>query len=443
MRCKRRGTVSPSCSQEPRPAGLPVGPGLASRLLSLRRFAGLKRTLRAMRYRNYRLYFGGQGISLTGSWMQQVAMGWLVYRLTGSAFYLGLVAFFAQVPVIFMSPFSGVLADRWDRMRIMLAAQGLAMVQALLLAFLMFSGAIAPWHLLPLAFLLGTANALDAPARHSFIVQVVERKEDLGNAIALNSAMFNGARLVGPPIAGLLVALTGEGICFLINGISYLAVIFALLAMRFESKKAVAVKLNFWSQLREGFVYTFGLQPIRLIMALIAWISLVGMSYLTLMPVFVGKALNGGPHSLGFLMGAAGCGALLGALVLASRPDTRGLEKIMVGGSVTFSLGLVALSLARVFWQAMPLLFLGGMGMMVQMASANTYLQHLVSDDKRARVMSIYTMAFIGATPIGSFLFGTLASGIGVRSALACGGVLSLAGTMVFAHRFLPLRGYN
>ncbi|HUU06046.1 MAG TPA: MFS transporter [Patescibacteria group bacterium] len=406
-----------------------------------RPFANLKSTLRALRYRNYRLYFGGQGISLTGSWMQQVAMGWLVYRLTGSAFYLGLVAFFAQMPVFFISPLAGVLADRWNRLHIMLVAQFLAMTQAFVLAALMFSKAFFPWHLLPLAFFLGLANALDAPARHSFIVQVVEKKEDLGNAIALNSAMFNGARLVGPPVAGILIALTGEGICFLLNGFSYLAVIFALLAMRFEPHKKSDRKIGFWRELREGFAYTFGLQPIRLIIVLIAWVSLVGLSYLTLMPVFVSKALNGGPHSLGFLMGAAGLGALLGALALASRPNTQGLEKIMVGGSVVFSLALVALSLARVFWQAMPLLFLGGVGMMVQMASANTYLQHLISDDKRARVMSIYIMAFMGATPIGSFLYGTLASAIGVRLALACGGALCLAGTLVFARKFLPLRG--
>lgn len=414
---------------------------MGKRKMLLRPFSNLKSTLRALRYRNYRLYFGGQGISLTGSWMQQVAMGWLVYRLTGSVFYLGLVAFFAQMPVFFMSPLAGVLADRWNRMHIMLVAQFLAMTQAFVLAALMFSKAIVPWHLLPMAFFLGLANALDAPARHSFIVQVVEKKEDLGNAIALNSAMFNGARLVGPPVAGILIALTGEGICFLLNGISYLAVIFALLAMRFEPRKPGGRKTGFWRELREGFAYTFGLQPMRLIITLIAWVSLVGLSYLTLMPVFVSKALNGGPHSLGFLMGAAGCGALLGALVLAARPGTRSLEKIMVGGSVVFSLGLIGLSLARVFWQAMPLLFLGGVGMMLQMAAANTYLQHLVSDDKRARVMSIYIMAFMGATPIGSFLYGTLASGIGVRLTLACGGVLSLAGTLVFARKFLPLRG--
>jgi len=406
-----------------------------------RRFSGLKITLRALRYRNYRLYFGGQGISLTGSWMQQVAMGWLVYRLTGSAFYLGLVAFFAQVPVIFMSPLAGVLADRLNRMHIMLVAQTLAMVQAFILAILMFSKAIAPWHLLPLAFFLGLANALDAPARHSFIVQIIEKKEDLGNAIALNSAMFNGARLVGPPVAGILVALTGEGICFLLNGISYLAVIFALLAMRLVPHIKNVKKIRFWSELREGFVYTFGSRPIRLIITLIAWVSLVGLSYVTLMPVFVIKVLNGGPNSLGFLMGAAGCGALLGALVLASRRSMHGIEKIMAGGSVLFSLGLVSLSLVRTFWLAMPLLFLIGLGMMVQMASANTYLQHLISDDKRARVMSIYTMAFMGATPIGSFFVGALASGIGVRLTVMISGALALAGTMVFASKFLPLHG--
>jgi len=404
-----------------------------------RRFAGLKTALRAFRYRNYRLYFGGQGISLTGSWMQQVAMGWLVYRLTGSAFYLGLVAFFAQVPVFFMSPLAGVLADRWDRMRIMLLAQTMAMVQALVLAALMFSRAIAPWHLLPLAFFLGLANALDAPARHSFIVQVVEKKEDLGNAIALNSAMFNGARLVGPPLAGILVALAGEGICFLINGISYLAVIFALLAMRFPTRAGKRKTMGFWPELREGFAYTFGLRPIRLIITLIAWVSLVGVSYVTLMPVFVRKILNGGPHDLGFLMGAAGCGALLGALALASRRSRHNLGTIMVAGSLLFSAVLVCLAMARVFWLTMLLMFFGGMGMMVQMASANTTIQHLISDDKRARVMSIYTMAFMGATPIGSFLVGILASVVGVQWTIALGGTLSLLGTLVFASRFLPL----
>jgi MFS family permease len=407
----------------------------------LRPFSGLKSTLRALGHRNYRLYFGGQGISLTGSWMQQVAMGWLVYRLTGSAFYLGLVAFFAQVPVIFMAPLAGVLADRLNRMHIMLVAQTLAMAQAFILAFLMFSKAIAPWHLLPLAFFLGLANALDAPARHSFIVQIVEKKEDLGNAIALNSAMFNGARLIGPPVAGILVALTGEGICFLLNGFSYLAVIFALLAMTLAPHIKNANKIHFWGELREGFAYTFGSRPIRLIITLIAWVSLVGLSYVTLMPVFVIRVLHGGPHSLGFLMGAAGCGALLGALALAARRSMHGIEKLMAGGSALFSLGLVALSLVRTFWLSLPLLFLVGLGMMVQMASANTYLQHLISDDKRARVMSIYTMAFMGATPIGSFFVGALASGIGVRITILISGALALAGTMVFAMKFLPLQG--
>ncbi len=408
-------------------------------ILPQRRFAGLKTALRAFRYRNYRLYFGGQGISLTGSWMQQVAMGWLVYRLTGSVFYLGLVAFFSQVPIFFMSPLAGVLADRWDRMRIMLLAQALAMTQALVLAALMFSKFIAAWHLLPLAFFLGVANALDAPARHSFIVQVVERKEDLGNAIALNSAMFNGARLVGPPLAGILVALAGEGICFLINGVSYLAVIFALLAMRLPARAGKRKMMGFWSELHEGFAYTFGTRSIRMVIALIAWVSLVGVSYVTLMPVFVRRVLNGGPHSLGFLLGAVGCGALLGSLALASRQGSPQVGTYIAGGSALFSLGLVALSQVRAFWAAMPLMLVVGLGMMVQMASANTYIQQRITDDKRARVMSIYTMAFMGATPIGSFLVGITASAVGVRSTIAIGGVLSLLGTLVFARMFLPL----
>jgi MFS family permease len=306
----------------------------------------------------------------------------------------------------------------------------------------MFSHAIAPWHLLPLAFFLGVANALDAPARHSLVVEVVERKEDMGNAIALNSAMFNGARLVGPPVAGILVALVGEGICFLINAVSYLAVIFALLAMKLKPReKAGRAAGSLWDEMKEGFAYTFGLLPARLIILVIAWVSLFGMSYMTLMPIFVSRTLGGGPHSLGFLMGATGCGALLGALVLASHQGTRGIEKRLVGGSVLFSLGLVAVSLARTFWLAMPLMFLIGTGMMVQMASANTYLQHLIHDSKRARVMSIYTMAFMGATPIGSFLVGILASAIGVTPTIGIGGLLSLAGVLVFAGKFLPLRG--
>ena len=405
-----------------------------------RRFSGWKTTLRALRYRNYRLYFGGQGISLIGSWMQQVAMGWLVYSMTGSAFYLGVVAFFSQIPVFFMSPLAGVLADRWNRLHIMLLAQILAMIQAFILTFLMFSKAIAPWHLIPLAFLLGLANSLDAPARHSFIVQVVERKEDLGNAIALNSAMFNGARMIGPSITGILIALTGYAVCFLINGISYLAVIFALLAMKFKAVKKEKIELRIWQGLREGFAYTFGLKPIRLVIMLIAWVSLMGMSYATLMPVYVDRVLRGGPSSLGFLLGAAGCGALLGALALASRLHVKGIENIIVMGSLFFSLGLICFSFSKIFWLSLLIMFFTGFGMMVQMAAANTYLQHLVSDDKRARVMSIYTMAFMGMTPLGSFLAGALASAIGVRLTILCGGVLSLLGSLLFALKFSGLK---
>ncbi|MEI6613442.1 MAG: MFS transporter [Chrysiogenales bacterium] len=405
-----------------------------------RHFSAWKTTLRAMRYRNYRLYFAGQGISLTGSWMQQVAMGWLVYRLTGSAFFLGVVAFFAPIPAFFMSPLAGVLADRWNRRRIMLVAQILAMMQAFILAFLMFSKIIAPWHLIPLAFLLGLANSLDAPARHSFIVQVVERKEDLGNAIALNSAMFNGARLIGPPLAGVLIAMTGEAVCFLINGISYLAVIFALLAMQFKTFKKEKIELRIWQGLREGFAYTFGSKPIRLVIMLIAWVSLVGMSYATLMPVFVDRILQGGPHSLGFLLGAAGGGALLGALALASRLHVKGIENIIVMGSIFFSLGLICFSFSKIFWLSLLVMFFTGFGMMVQMAAANTFLQHLVSDDKRARVMSIYTMAFMGMTPLGSFLAGALASTVGVRLTVLCGGILSLLGSLLFALKFSELK---
>ncbi len=275
--------------------------------------------LRALKHKNYRLFFGGQIISLTGSWMQQVALSWLVYRMTGSAFILGLVSFSSQIPILILSPIAGVLIDRMNKHRIIIATQTLLMLQAFLLTFLVFSNVVEVWQIILLNIFSGIVNAFDLPARQSFIVEIVEKREDLGNAIALNSSIFNSARLVGPSIAGILISAVGEGICFLINGLSFIAVIVALLAMKIKAHHIEAKHSDMLQGFKKGINYTFGFIPIRAILLLIALISIVGMPYTILMPVFAKEILHGGPHTLGFLMGAIGIGALCGAFYLASR----------------------------------------------------------------------------------------------------------------------------
>jgi len=401
---------------------------------------GLRLILRALRHRNYRLFFGGQSISLIGTWMQRIAMGWLVYRLTNSAFLLGLVSFLGLIPTFLLAPMAGVLADRWNRHRILVVTQSAAMIQALILAALVLTDKVTIWHIVPLSIFLGVINAADMPARQAFVLDMVIKKEDLSNAIALNSSVFNSARLLGPSVAGLLIAVTGEGVCFLINGISYLAVIVALLAMKITPKKAEIPEGPVWQRIKEGFDYAFGFAPIRAILLLLAQVSLIGLPYTVLMPVFARDILHGGPHILGFLMGATGVGALGGALYLASRRSVVGLERWIALAVGILGGGLLAFALSRVFWLSSLLMLSTGFGMMVAIASSNTILQTIVEDDKRGRVMSFYTMALMGMAPFGSLLAGGLASEIGASHTLMISGVLCLLGSLVFASQLSALR---
>lgn len=393
--------------------------------------------LRGLGYRNYRLFFAGQGISLVGTWMQQVAMTWLVYRLTDSAFMLGVVGFSSQIPAFILTPFGGVLADRANRHRVLVVTQILSMLQALTLAILVLTGTIEVWHIITLGIFIGCINAFDIPTRQSFLLDMIENRADLGNAIALNSSMFNAARLVGPAVAGVVIAVAGEGICFLLNGLSFLAVLAALLAMRVKSQKIESQQPNPLLGLKEGIRYAFTFTPIRSILLLVALVSVMGIPYSTLMPVFARDILQGGSHTQGFLMGAVGLGALVGALFLASRKNVRGLGKIIVFSAGLFGAGLVIFSFSKVLWLSLLAMAVTGFGMMVQMAASNTVLQTLADDDKRGRVISLYATAFMGMMPFGSLLAGSVAGIIGAPTTLLIGGLCCILGALLFA-RHLP-----
>ncbi|MFA6079716.1 MAG: MFS transporter [Candidatus Omnitrophota bacterium] len=395
---------------------------------------------RALRYRNFRLFFMGQSISLIGTWMQFIAMSWLVYRLTGSAFMLGVVGFSSQIPSFLLSPVAGVLVDRWDRHKILIYTQAFAMLQALTLAVLTLTGTVAVWHIIVLGVFLGCVNSFDAPARQSFIIDMVEKKEMLGNAIALNSLMFNGARLIGPSIAGMLIAVTGEGICFLTNGLSFLAVLVSLFLMNIKKQSMEHKTSNILHGLKEGTSYTFGFAPIRHILMLLGTISLMGMSYTVLMPVFAKDILHGGPSTLGFLMASAGVGAIIATVFLASQKNTLRFGNIIPISSAIFSLGIIAFSLSRVLWLSLFFMALTGFGFMTHMAACNTFLQTIVDDDKRGRVMSYYAMSFLGMAPIGSILAGSLATWMGPTNALITGGIVCLAASLVFAAKVPELK---
>jgi len=334
--------------------------------------SGLRLILRALRHRNYRLFFMGQGISLVGTWMQMIAMSWLVYRLTGSAFLLGIVAFAANIPIFLIAPFAGILADRWNRHRMLVIIQTLAMIQAFILAALVLADVITTWEVIVLSVFSGLVNAFDMPVRQAFVVEMIEDQRDLSNAIALNSSMFNGARLVGPSIAGLLIAAVGEGWCFLLNGLSYIAVIIALLAMKPTPRPSGHKSIRVLDTLTEGFRYSFGFPPIRAMLLLLALISLIGMPYTVLMPILAKNILHGDAHTLGFLVGASGIGALIGAIYLASRKNVRGLGRLIAVSAAIFGVGLIALSLSREIWLSLLLMTIPGFGMIVHMAASNT-----------------------------------------------------------------------
>jgi MFS family permease len=405
-----------------------------------KRAAGIRMVLRTLRFRNYRLFFGGQGISLTGTWMQQVAMSWLVYRLTDSELMLGLVSFAGRIPIFLLTPFMGVLADRWNRHRILVFTQTLSMVQAFILSFLVVAHLVQVWHLIALSVLLGVINALDIPSRQAFIADMVEDREDLGNAIALNSSLVNGARLVGPSVGGLLIAAVGEGMCFLLNALSYLAVIIALLAMRIKPKPAQSQQRQMLTDLIEGAKYVFGFAPMRAILILVSVVSVMGMPYVVLMPVFARDIFHRGPHGLGFLMAASGAGALAGAIYLAARQGVRGLNRMIVLACLLFGAGLIAFSVSPWFGLSLGVLFVAGFGMMVQLASSNTVLQTLVDEDKRGRLMSFYAMSFMGMAPFGSLLAGGLAHLIGAPCTVLVGGITCIIAAAWFSVKLPSLR---
>ncbi|WP_207435456.1 MFS transporter [Sabulibacter ruber] len=383
---------------------------------------------RALQYRNYRLFFIGQSISLIGTWMQQIAMSWLVYRLTDSVFLLGMVSFANQIPSFLLGPFAGVISDRFDRHRVLLLTQFLFLIEASTLATLVLTNTVTIYYILGLGVFAGIVNAFDMSARQSFVVQLVEKREDMGNAIALNSSMFNMARLVGPSVAGVIIAAVGEGMCFLLNAISYLAVLTSLLLMRVPKTERKTQDTEVLKSLGEGFRYAFGFSPIRDILILIATLSLFGMPFTVLMPAFARDVLHGNANTLGLLMGASGVGALLGALYLASRKTVVGLARVIVVASVLFGIGLMAFAIAKTMLFAMVSIFVVGLGMILRMASSNTLIQTIVDEDKRGRVMSFYSMAFMGMAPIGSLLAGWLAERIGIMyTLLGCGFICLLS----------------
>jgi MFS family permease len=395
---------------------------------------------RSLQYRNYRLFFSGQSISLIGTWMQRITLPWLVYHMTGSTLLLGVVGFAGQIPTFLLSPVAGVLTDRWSRYRVLLFTQIVSLIQAAVLAGLCLTGVIQIWHIVVLSIILGCINAFDVPSRHSFVIDMVEKKEDLGNAIALNSLMFNGARLIGPSIAGIMLASTSEGICFLLNAISYIFVIISLLMMRLHIKETQRKDERILNELSEGLRYAFGFAPIRHLLILLSISSLMGMSYSVLMPVFAKEILHGGSNTYGFLMGAAGFGALLGALFLASRESVLKLGRIVPASAILFGVGLIVLSFSRIFPLSLVLMLFIGLGMMMQTAASNTILQTITDDDKRGRVMSFYTMAIMGTAPFGSLMAGGLAKVIGTPWTIFTGGIACIIGALFFLRKLPELR---
>jgi len=398
------------------------------------------RLLRALRHRNYRLFFSGQSVSLVGTWITRIATSWLVYRLTGSALLLGVVGFCGQIPTLVLSPFAGVLVDRFDRHRILVITQFFSMLQSLALALLALPGIIKVWEILALQVVQGVINAFDTPARQSFIVDMIEDRADLPNAIALNSSMVNGSRLIGPSIGGIVIAAVGEGWCFMIDAISYLAVIASLMAMRVAKKQRPETVGRVVEELRAGLSYVSRSVPMRSALLLLALVSTMGMPYTVLMPAIAMERLHGGPHTLGFLMTASGLGALAGALYLASRNSVLGLGKAMVLSTIAFGVGLAAFSQSRVIWLSLILLPIVGGGMMVETASTNTILQTIVEEGMRGRVMSFYTMAFLGTAPLGSLLAGLLADHIGAPLTILFGGLACVAAGIWFGLRLPSLR---
>jgi MFS family permease len=399
--------------------------------------SGWRFAIRALRHRNYRLFFAGQSVSLIGSWMTRVATSWLIYRLTGSAMLLGVIGFAGQIPQFVLGPIAGVWVDRLNRHKVLVWTQVLSMLQSFWLAALALTHHITFWDIFWLSILQGVINAIDMPARQAFVTEMVEVREDLPNAIALNSSMVNGSRLIGPSIAGIIIAASSEGLCFLIDGISYIAVIISLLMMTIRLRELPPRKESAIVQMREGWHYVSTFVPVRSVLILLAIVSLVGMPYTVLMPIFAANVLHGGPHTLGFLMGASGIGALFSAYSLATRRSVLGLGRVIPVTSALFGAALVGFALSHWLWLSLLLMLFTGYGMMQQMAASNTILQTIVDENMRGRVMSFYTMAFAGTAPFGSLAAGFIAQRIGAPLTLVIGGVICVVGAAWF-YRLLP-----
>ncbi len=399
----------------------------------------IQSSLRAFRHRDYRLFFAGQLTSLVGTWMQTVAQSWLVYRLTGSAALLGVVGFASQLPIFLLAPVAGAVADTYPRRRVMIAMQTASMLLAFPLAALTLMNRVEVWHIIVLAILLGVVNAFDIPVRQSFVAEMVGR-EDLINAIALNSSMMNASRIVGPAVAGVLVAAVGEGWCFLLNGFSYFAVIVCLMFIKTGNRAPREHQGSHLEAMREGFRFVVRTRPVRALLILLGLVSLMGMPYSVLMPIFADDILHGGASGLGLLMGSTGIGALLGALTLAARRGVRGLGNWVMFACGGFGASLIVFAASRNFWASTVLLIPVGFSMMVQFASSNTLIQSMAPDQLRGRVMAVYSMMFIGMAPFGALLAGVLANRLGAPATVSIGGAFCIAGALVFRSHLPRIR---
>ena len=398
------------------------------------------RTFRALRHRNFQLFFVGQGLSLTGTWLQQVAMGWLTYRLTGSAWLLGVVAFCANIGILLFSNVAGVLADRIDRRRGLVVVQFLMLGQALVLTALTMLDAVHPWHLIVLALWLGTCSAFDVPLRQSTYVYLIADRADLPNAIALNSLLVNSARALGPAIAGMLIAVSSEAVCFALNALSFVAVIVALAMMQWPSEQHPKSNVGWWPSWIEGARYALGLAPVRSLLALVAVLSWTITPYSSLMPVYAKDIYGGGPHTLGWLLSAAGFGALLSTAYLASRVSVRGLGRVIVVAAATGGLALSAFAYVRIYALGLALMVLVGAGLILAAASANTILQTIVDDRLRGRIAAFYVLAFLGIAPLGNLAAGALAASIGAPLTFLANGLIAAAAALWFWRRLPVVR---
>lgn len=390
---------------------------------------------------NFRLYFGGQCISLIGTWMQQIAMSWLVFRLTGSVFLLATVTFMAQIPILVATPYMSVFVDRFDRRKLLMLTQSLSMLQALLMAVLTLTGLIQVWHIMILSLLIGLINALDNPTRQSFYPSLVPR-DKLSNAIALNSAVINGSRLIGPAVGGVLIGLLGEGICFLLNGISYIAVIIALLMMRVMPQRGKGVKQKVWEDMRDGFQYVVGNIPIRTLLLLMSVISFFGLPLMTFIPAYVKTILHGGSEMLGLLLSCIGVGSFIAALYLAARKSVLGLGKVVMLSGVLLGIGLSVMSFVSIPWVAAVLCLPIGFSVIAAVASINTLLQTLSREDKRGRVMGYMAMAFTGMAPVGSIILGTFEEFVGLQVIILLSGICCFLASLIFEYYRPVVRKY-